>query len=159
MSATDFDYFVTHDFHKLVNNIQHKEKLFSLFHTNICSLQATFDEFFRTLESLEHQFDVIALSETWISKAKVKKINTGHLTGYQKYIGTCGTSTKVGCGFYVREDIKVLRRKDLDISFNDELDEFQFKWIALVNNKKINIVVGVAYRHPKKHLHINSLIN
>ena len=38
---------------------------FSIFHSSICSLPEDFDKLKILLDNLEHQFDVIALTETW----------------------------------------------------------------------------------------------
>ena len=75
--------------------------------------------------------------------------NAGELEGYQKYLGTPGTTTKSGCGLYIKNDIKFMPRRDLDISYFDDENEYQCKWIEIINEAKINIVIGVYYRHPK----------
>ena len=62
----NFNYYETHAFHKLKNNLKlNKSENFSIFHSNICSLQGNFDKLEILLDNLEHQFDVIALTETW----------------------------------------------------------------------------------------------
>ena len=38
----NFKFYQTHEFHKLANNLS-ESKAFSVFHTNICSLQANFN--------------------------------------------------------------------------------------------------------------------
>ena len=59
---TDDEFYQTHEFDKLVNNLLEK-KAFSVFHTNICSLEANFDNLQNLINNLDHQF--IALPETW----------------------------------------------------------------------------------------------
>ncbi len=155
----DFDDFTTHDFHKLMANIKQKNKTFSLFHTNFCSLNANFDEMQRLLESLSHKCSVIVLSETWNSEKTRNTFCAENLSGYQQYVGTRGTTIKGGCGFYVSDDIKFTARKDLHISYCDANDEFQGKWIEIITKKK-NAVIGVYYRHPRKtstHKFIDSI--
>ena len=58
----DFKYYETHEFHLITNKVKNT---FSLFHTNICSLQYNGDNLHNLLASLEFKFDIIALSETW----------------------------------------------------------------------------------------------
>ena len=58
----NFKYYETHDFHLMKNKVKNT---FSLFHSNICSLQYNGDNLHNLLASLEFKFDVIALSETW----------------------------------------------------------------------------------------------
>ena len=58
----DFKYYETHDFHSLKDRVKNP---FSLFHTNISSLQHNGDNLKLLLTNLEFKFDIIALSETW----------------------------------------------------------------------------------------------
>ena len=76
---------------------------FSLMHSNICSANKNLENLELLSTSLGHNFDVIAVSETWITK----DTDTQHLTlpGYQKYYGTPGLSRKGGCGFFVGENM------------------------------------------------------
>ena len=66
------------------------------------------------------------------------------------YNGLRGTSLKSGCGLYIRTGINYIDRKDLDIKHYDDLNEFQCKFIEIINNKGANIILSVHYRHPKK---------
>ena len=145
-----FDYYEVHDFHKLLKNPQLQDKkLFSIFHSNIESIHNKIDNIHIAISSLGHAFDIIALSEIWVQKNdKVKEI--GNLEGYQNFLYTPGNSLKGGCGFFVKNGFKVLERKDLDISFTDDTNEYATKWIEIVNEKDKNIIVGVCYRHPRK---------
>ena len=155
----DFDYFRTHDFHKLNANITHKHKTFGLFQTNICSLKANFDGMHQLLESLSLKFSVIVLSETWNSEKTKNNFSAENLSGYQQYVGSRGTTIKGGCGFYVSDDIKFIARKDLDISYCDDNDECKGKWIDIITKQK-STVIGVYYRHPTKtstHKFIDSI--
>ena len=72
------------------------------------------------------------------------------LEGYQNYHGVKGKPLKSGCGFYVKEGINFKPRKDLEITYSDEDNEFQCSWIELPNWKWPNILVGLYYTHPKK---------
>ena len=65
----NFNYYETHAFHALINKIN-IPKTFSIFHTNICSLPANMDNLEILFEDLEHEFDVISLSETWNPEGK-----------------------------------------------------------------------------------------
>ena len=68
-----------------------------------------------------------------------------------------GTTIKSGCGFYIHDGLKYLERSDLDCCIFDDLNEFQSKWIEVINEKHANILIGVFYRHPKKNS--NELFN
>ena len=143
----DFGYYSTHDFHKKTKLIP--EKHFSLFHTNIQSLNCNFDKLEYLLYSLEPKFDIIGLSETWNPKSKTN-FSPGILLGYQPYHGSPGFTNKSGCGFYISDYIKFLPRTDLDISFKSDHEEFQASWIEIINQSQSNALVGVFYRHPHK---------
>ena len=68
----NFGYFQTHDFHKLIQKKQAQDS-FSIFHTNICYLYASAEDLEMLINNLEHNFNVIALSETWSSKQETNK--------------------------------------------------------------------------------------
>ena len=144
----NFKFYQNHDFHKLSEKLN-KNKDFSIFHTNICSLQGNFENLHNLLADLEFSFSVIAVSETWTPESK-KNQEKPHLEGYQPYRGIKGKTLKSGCGFYIRNDVKYKVRSDLNISYCDEDNEFQGYWIEILNDKKPNIIIGVYYRHPKK---------
>ena len=144
-----FDYFQSHEFHKLTHDINGKNN-FGLLHTNICSLQHNFDNLQHLINHLDYRFGVIALSETWNPLSKCHVFNAGNLDGYQKFTGTSGITIKSGCGFYIKNDIKFIPRKDLDLQVYDDKNEYQSKWIEIIDSKKVNTLVGVYYRHPKK---------
>ena len=89
------------EFHKLKQNLT-KPRTFSIFHTNISSLNTNHENPEILLTNLDHKFDEIALSETWTSDSKQNSLKSGTITGYQSYPGTTGTSMKSGCGFCQR---------------------------------------------------------
>ena len=146
----EFNYHSLHSFHKISKMLPAKDKSFSIFHTNIESLQCNLERLHTLLVNIEYNFDIIAVTETWNPKNKSDQFKPGCLDGYRKYMGTPGISLKSGCGFYVKETLQVVERFDLDISFEDDKNEFQTKWIELINGKHTNIIVGVMYRHPRK---------
>ena len=74
-------------------------------HTNICSLNKNLENLELLTTSLGHKFDVIALSETWVTEKNQTTINNLSFSGYQMYHGTLGKSLKGGCGFFVSEDL------------------------------------------------------
>ena len=145
-----FDYYTPHDFHKLIKNMSDPQKGFSLLHTNICSLKQNFEKMEYLIKDHEIKFDIVALSETWTPESKSKIFQPNCMKGYHEYVGCNGSSLKSGCGFYINNTLKYLDRKDLDVKYCDDTNEFQGKWIEIINNKSINTVVGVYYRHPKK---------
>ena len=75
-----FKYYETHQFYLMKNKVNNP---FSLFHTNICSLQYNGDNLQNLLASLEFKFDIIALSETWNPEYK-NNFQPPILLGYHK---------------------------------------------------------------------------
>ena len=71
------------------------------------------------------------------------------LGNYQPFYTTQGTTTKSGCGFYVKKGLKFKSRRDLDLTYHD--DENKLFWIEILKEKEPNAISGVYYRHPKKN--------
>ena len=95
IDPTNFDYYLTHDFHKLHNkNSKRTNNInLSVLYTNICSLQGNFDNLEQLLNNLEYEFDIIALTETWHTAGK-QNIIPGLLPGYQNYKCISGSTLK-----------------------------------------------------------------
>ena len=141
------DYYDPDEFYSLCkNNLQNS---FSILHSNICSLQCNFNKLEILLESMPLKFDIISLTETWNPKSKSHMFEAGTLPGYQKFIGQTGTSLKSGCGLYISSHLNFIPRKDLDKHIHDE-NEFEAKWIEIINKNQPNTLVGTIYRHPSK---------
>ena len=74
----NFQYYSTHEFHKLQRKIKaFRNTPFSMMQTNIRSLNKNINNLGILQTTLGHSFDIIALSEAWISKeneSTIKKI-------------------------------------------------------------------------------------
>ena len=144
-------YYTNHEFHKLSHSIKNKPKTpFSILHTNIQSLTHNFESLEKLYTDLEYPFDIIALTEVWNPEKDKAKFLPKQLENYNKYNGLSGTTLRSGCGLYIRTGIKYKDRKDLDTQHHDALNEFQCKFIEIINTKGSNLVICVSYRHPKK---------
>ena len=60
----NFQYYQNHKFHKLSQNLKKKNQTLSILHTNICSINANLENLELLLNNLEHNFNIIAVSET-----------------------------------------------------------------------------------------------
>ena len=89
----NFKYYEIHDFHKL-NSIWKNQTKLSIFHTNICSLNANAENMENLLHDLDFKFDILAVTETWNPAKTSDKFSPHHIEGYQKYYGTTGSSSK-----------------------------------------------------------------
>ena len=65
----NFKYYDNHEFHKLSKHL-HQTNDFSLFHTNICSLNRNLENLETLISNLEFSVSVIAVSGTWTPKGK-----------------------------------------------------------------------------------------
>ena len=92
--------------------------------TNICSLNANVKHLDILLDQLDFSFDLLAVSEKWTAKSGHLE-NIPRLENYQSFVGTKEVTTKSGCGLYIRNNIKYKQRKDLDITYYDDNNEFQ----------------------------------
>ena len=127
--------------------IPHKNKSLSLFHINACSLNKNFDDLQHLLSSTKTVFDIIAVSETRITK-QVSLLNNLNLNHYSFEFTPTETSAG-GTLLYIANHLSYKCRNDLNIYKKNELES---AFIEIVNPKKSNIIVGVIYRHPSMDL-------
>ena len=127
--------------------IPHKNKSLSLFHINACSLNKNFDDLQHLLSSTKTVFDIIAVSETRITK-QVSLLNNLNLNHYSFEFTPTETSAG-GTLLYIANHLSYKCRNDLNIYKKNELES---TFIEIVNPKKSNIIVGVIYRHPSMDL-------
>ena len=115
---------------------------FSLFHLNIRSLSAHFDELLLLLSSFSLSVDVIGISES------KEQIDCGFLTnvnisGYTMH-STPTKSSAGGVALYVKSSLDYKPRDDLSVC----KDEFEMVGIEILNTKSKNILCCCVYRHP-----------
>ena len=107
------DYYDIDMFHKLCEQQLSTKKKYSVFHTNISSLQGNADKLELLLHQLNFTFDIISLTETWNPSSMHTSFYSNHLIGYQKYVGKTGTTMKRGSGSYISKNINFIQRKDI----------------------------------------------
>ena len=73
------------------------------------------------------------MSETWTSKQGTDKLFS-ELRNYQPFYATQGTTTKSD---YVKMGLKFKSRRDLDLTYHDDENEFQSCWIEIFNEKEL----------------------
>ena len=116
------------------------EKKFSMFHMNIASLGLHKDELVTALSLLKVKFDIITLSETKIIKG-TKPTYDITLPGYKEY-STPTESSKGGVIIYVKEEIEIKRRIDLESTMY-EAGKLETVFLEILNEKKKNVIIGV----------------
>ncbi len=117
-------------------------KNFSILHLNIHSIQLHIDELKTLLKMLDHDFDIIAISESKLKKDPTVKID---ISGFKPPIITKTEAEKGGTMIYVANGLSFKRRKDLEIYQSKELES---TFIEIINQKTSNDIIGVIYRHP-----------
>ena len=121
--------------------------MLSLFHINACSANKNFDDLQHLLHYTKNLFDIIAISETRITK-QVSLLNNLNLNNYSFEF----TPTKTSAGgtlLYIANHLSYKCHSDLNIYKKNELES---TFIKIVNPRKSNIIVGVIYRHPSMDL-------
>lgn len=116
----------------------------SLFHLNISSLPLHFDDLNNLLNSLDHRFDFIGITETRISTPHIP--NDICLDNFS-YFHTPSDCSNRGALIYYQKHLNVIKRPDLDkILFKSRQLESIF--IELPKLKGKNLIVSCIYKHP-----------
>lgn len=124
-------------------SIPSKSKSLSFFHVNISSLEKHFDELSSLFLRLQHNFDVIGISETRLNHVSSDNIC---LPGYA-FLHTPSDSNAGGVGIYISNKHTFKPRPDIsDILFSSKCLESIFVELVLKGRK--NIIVGCIYKHP-----------
>ena len=122
----------------------------SLFYLNTCSLSKNIDDFENLIQSTKTDFDIIAVSETRITKNKPPPIDVNISNYSYKF---CPTEAKAGGSLiYISNHLPHKTRNDLKIYKSFELES---TFIEIFNPKKTNIIFGCIYKHP--NMNINEL--
>ena len=104
---------------------------------NSCSLNKNFEEPQNLLQSTNINFDVIAITETRITK-NVSVPQNIVLNNY--FFEHTPTLLYIAnpLSYKIRNDLKIYKKFELESTF-----------IEIINPRKSNIIVGVIYKHPK----------
>ena len=114
--------------------VSHNNKSLSLFHINPCSLNKNFDDLQHLLSCTKKNFDIIAISETRITK-QVSLLNNLNLNNYTFEFTPTETSAG-GTFLYIANHLSYKCRSGLNIYKKNELES---TFIEIVNPKKSNI--------------------
>ena len=114
------------DYYDVTSHIPTSNCNHSMFHLNLASLGRHKEELTTVLSCLEFEFDVIAITESKI-KSGIEPIYDLSLPGY-KYYQTPTESDKGGVIVYVKENIDIKQRKDLEKKCINQWSLSQFSW-------------------------------
>ncbi len=128
---------------------------FGLFHANIASLNLHIDDLRHILSLLSFKFDVIGISEHKIRK-DIPPSNNISIRGYNEFVFEPIETTHGGTGFYIKDNVDYISRKDLQIN---SPGDFESTFIEIQFPKKRNLIVGCIYRHPSSGISIREFTN
>lgn len=140
-----FPLVITHTLQDL-SNLDISEKDFSLFHMIARSLSLHLDEVLSTLATLQINFDVIGVSETWNSFEISIKTNV-EIPGYNHFPHQ-SHSQNGGVALIIKSRYSSTLRLDL----SKDNAEFEAVWVEIDNKKGRNYLLCFAYRHPDTNL-------
>ena len=116
-------------------------------HLNARSLLKNFDKFTQLLDSSQHEFSAIGISETWLNDINEDYVN---IIGYRfissNRVGRLGG----GAGLYLRDTFNFNIMSDL-CSSNSAL--FDSVFVEIENPHGKNFIIGTVYRPPSANLH------
>ena len=122
----------------------------SFIHLNARSLNSNLREIDDYLSSLNYKFDIIAISETWVSEPEHNKFN---INGYDVYHTARKNKREGGVALYVKQELacKFLSCKSLVVD-----DLFECCTLEILISGHRNIIVSCIYRCPGSNTNIFS---
>ena len=140
-------YYITDQFNELTTRNYYNSSL-SLLHLNIRSINQNISKLTDFLSTLEFNFSIIGISETWLdgNKQPNEYIN---MEGYNFIQESRLNRTGGGVGLFISNDIVYKLRPDL-IIFDSQIMESIF--VEIIRPKQSNIIVGNIYRPPNSNL-------
>ena len=128
---------------------------FGLFHANIASLNKHIDDLRLIMSKLDFKFDVIGISEHKIRK-DTEPSNNISISGYNPFIFEPTETSHGGTGFYIKDNVDYVPRKDLQINSPGNHESI---FIEIQLPKKKNLIIGCIYRHPSSHISVQDFTN
>ena len=128
---------------------------FGLFHVNIASLNKHIGDLKLILSLLNYKFDIIGISEHNIFKDTLPSNNI-KIPGYNEFIFVPTETSHGGTGFFIKDNIDFISRKDLQINCPSN---FETIFIEVQFPKRKNLIVGCVYRHPQSNISIHDFTN
>ena len=139
------------------NSIKHDPtSSFSLFHTNLASINKHLDDMQNILSCLKTKFDIIGITEHKIKKEHNTPVLNINLDGYHPFIFDTSDTNCGGTGLYIKDSIVFNKRDDLKFSSSGD---FESSFVEIILPSKKNLIVGCIYRHPSSNISINQFNN
>ena len=123
---------------------------FSLLHSNIRSAVRNLQNFESYLASIDHQFKIIALSESWLKDHNFDLYNLKNYNAEHKCRPLRGGG---GVSLYIHESQEYFLRDDICVN-NNILESLFIEIPQNQTSKMQNVIVGVVYRPPDTDINI-----
>jgi len=137
----DFDYYTISKYNALYNHEITDSGLLKVMHVNIRGIQSNFDNLVLYLNTLDHSFDFICLSECHLPKT-ANIDDRFNLEGYDKYV-VYSTIKSGGCIIYARSAFNT----ELVSQLCNSTNSCDYIYIKLPNPKGKSLLIGCYYRH------------
>ena len=128
---------------------------FGLFHVNIASLDKHIDDLKLILSLINHNFDILGISEHKILKDSLPSNNI-KIPGYKDFIFEPSQTVCGGTGFYIKDNLDHTSRSDLQINSPSHYESI---FIEIEFHNKKNLIFGCFYRHPSSNISIEEFTN
>ena len=124
-----------------------KNKSLSLFHINACSLSKNFDDLEHLLKCTNKVFDIVAVSQTRITRNTSLTSNINVQNYFFEFTQT--ESNAEGTPLYIANHLSYKPRTDLGLNKSNQLES---TFTEIINSRKGNTIVGCLYKHPNMDL-------
>ena len=135
---------------ELCNQLFRKEKddciPFSIFHHNIRSLPANYNQLNVLLDTIDHSFSIMGLSETWLD---CEKYDLYQFQGYNHIGKTRCTQRGGGVSLFIKDCYSFKERTDLS-KFDDTFESLFIEIHKSFTGHKKDIIIGLVYRPPNR---------
>ncbi len=122
---------------------KNKQAELSLIHFNSRSLNKNIDQITDYLKTLNHKFEILAFSETWLNKNKVSP-SLINLDGYNFIHDDRSHKRGGGVGLFISDKFNYTLRSDLKLPNSTEYDTLFIE----IDTKPKSSIIAVLYRPP-----------
>lgn len=141
-------YLYENEVFNFLKDIKQKENL-SILHINIRSMKKNFEKLRELLQATNYSFNIICVSETWISDLEFSDNSNYQLNNYVA-IHSGRRTGKRGGGLliYIRSNLMFKTRTDLSISEANR----EFLTLEVILNESKNCIISCCYKPPDQRM-------
>ena len=138
-------YYTESRFHSMCDNFNVNSKNLSLMHVNVRGVQSNYNSLAAYIHSLNHAFDVVCLSETWLNETSVNNFKPA---GYRTENLFRTNKSGGGVSILINENLHFKARTDLSV-LCPEVECLFVEIPSIISSKSpCNVLIGVIYRPP-----------